>query len=687
MKNLYYSIAPCGFHLVAFCLVLCFIGFTISSYSQSQNENYIKTTTYKKEFQTSQTNPPIEDAVQQITYYDGLGRPKQQILHKQSGTGKDIISYMAYDGLGRKAKEFLPYVDGNASLAFRTTAASDQYNFYANGSPGDTGNPHFDTTTNPYSETIFEVSPLNRVLKQAAPGDAWAVDPNNPGGADRAIKMEYTTNTANEVKKYRATSSWNATLGLFQPSFIQNLGYYPANELYVTVLKDENWVAGDNHTTKEYKNKSGQVVLKRTYGISQNRGGSGTTSVHNTYYVYDDYGNLTYVIPPLVNTTQTLTTQILNDLCYQYKYDHRNRLVEKKLPGKQWEYMVYDKFDRPVATGPAHSPFTNITSEGWLITKYDKFDRPVITGWLPAGSFTSSVRKTLQNIYTSQAAHSENKVTQSTTINNVSFQYTNSSHPTSGYHILTIAYYDDYIYPSAPTIPASVEGQDVHYNNTTKPKGLPTGSWVRVPAFSGSTSNEFTYSFYDTYANPIRTRTKNHFSGYTEVDSKFDFSGKVLYTKTRQKLLSSDIELAITDTYAYTPQDRPLHHRQQIGQDAIQQLVENTYDELGQLIIKKVGSDIFNPNQYNPLQKVDYRYNVRGWLTDINNVYSLSNGETGSIPMDKFAFKINYNKTLNYNDIVDELYNGNIAETLWRSGSDNVMRSYGYKYDAMNRLT
>jgi hypothetical protein len=100
MKNLYYSIAPCGFHLVAFCLVLCFIGFTISSYSQSQNENYIKTTTYKKEFQTSQTNPPIEDAVQQITYYDGLGRPKQQILHKQSGTGKDIISYMAYDGLG-----------------------------------------------------------------------------------------------------------------------------------------------------------------------------------------------------------------------------------------------------------------------------------------------------------------------------------------------------------------------------------------------------------------------------------------------------------------------------------------------------------------------------------------------------------------------------------------------------------
>ncbi|MEL4309206.1 hypothetical protein, partial [Joostella sp. CR20] len=71
--------------------------------------------------------------------------------------------------------------------------------------------------------------------------------------------------------------------------------YYGANQLYVTVTKDENWKSGDgnNHTTREYKDKQGRVVLKRNYN---------NNIAHDTYYVYDDYGNLTYVLPPKVNT-------------------------------------------------------------------------------------------------------------------------------------------------------------------------------------------------------------------------------------------------------------------------------------------------------------------------------------------------------------------------------------------------
>ena len=30
--------------------------------------------------------------------------------------------------------------------------------------------------------------------------------------------------------------------------------------------------------------------------------------------------------------------------------DEVHRLIEKKIPGKGWEYIVYDKLDRPVMT-------------------------------------------------------------------------------------------------------------------------------------------------------------------------------------------------------------------------------------------------------------------------------------------------------------------------------------------------
>ena len=63
------------------------------------------------------------------------------------------------------------------------------------------------------------------------------------------------------------------------------------NALYKTITKDENHdgTSSKAHTTEEFKDKQGRVVLKRTYENSVK---------HDTYYVYDDYGNLSYVLPP-----------------------------------------------------------------------------------------------------------------------------------------------------------------------------------------------------------------------------------------------------------------------------------------------------------------------------------------------------------------------------------------------------
>lgn len=68
---------------------------------------------------------------------------------------------------------------------------------------------------------------------------------------------------------------------------------------------------------------------------------------------------------------------LLNELAYQYRYDGQNRLVEKKLPGKDWEYMVYDQQDRLVLTQDGKLRQLN----KWIFTKYDKFGRVAYTGY------------------------------------------------------------------------------------------------------------------------------------------------------------------------------------------------------------------------------------------------------------------------------------------------------------------
>nr|WP_199001718.1 DUF6443 domain-containing protein [Flavobacterium sp. ASV13] len=618
------------------------------------DDNFVYTVAPKKAVPSGKLNTLTKDEMSQnVTYFDGLGRPIQSMAIGQGGSGQDVITPMEYDGFGRQVKEYLPYAASNGGSNYSkidpATAINTAINFYSTSK--------YDNTANPFSEKKLESSPLNRVLKQAAPGTSWKM------GNGHEIKLSYQTNSdADAVKLYKATTTWQAAQGLYDISFSDD-GTYAEKELYKNVTYDENTTASPTEasgSTVEFKNKEGQVVLKRTYE-------SGVK--HDTYYVYDTYGNLTYVLPP--KATGAIDNDILNGLCYQYKYDYRNRLVEKKLPGKQWEFIVYDKLDRPVATGPAFSPFKNDTSEGWLITKYDAFGRPVYTGWSSQSS-NAATRKSLQDARNTATTLFETKQT-SGTIDGISLNYSNAIEPTS-FILLTVNYYDDYAYPNAPSIPNTIEGQDVLANT----KGLATGNWTRVVTTADETAGETTTTFYDTKARPISIQLQNHLSGYTITDSKLDFTGKAEYTFTQHKRTSGDNELILTEEFTYSPQDRLLTHTHQINGGVVQLLADNTYDDLGQLTVKNVGNTTANP-----LQKVHFTYNVRGWLTGINDITDLQHD---SDPVDLFAFKINYNNQPGYSQ-VEALYNGNIAETFWKTGADNTERSYGYQYDDLNRLS
>ncbi|WP_281925686.1 DUF6443 domain-containing protein, partial [Flavobacterium collinsii] len=701
---------------------LLLVLFPVMAIAQTTTQNYIKTSTYKQEFieGTVPINPTPAQAAQNTTYFDGLGRPIQQIAGQQSNTGKDIITHIKYDSFGKQTEEYLPFKSANTNMAFDPLAEANVLSYYASPNPVVNGNPAMEATTNPYSKKELEASPLNRVLRQAAPGNDWSL------GSGHEIKMDYQTNVPEEVKLFTANASWDAGSGLYAISFSNN-NYYAPNQLYKTVTYDENTAAVPaeaNGSTVEFKNKEGQVVLKRTYGTV---GAGSANEKHDTYYVYDIYGNLTYVLPPKAvdligastgiqpdvtsvavvapgtSLSLTATNSIrllpgfhaqtgstfsavidngtqgtLDNLCYQYKYDHRNRLVEKKLPGKQWEFIVYDKLDRPVATGPANSPFSDIATAGWLITKYDAFNRPVYTGWASATAATAAGRASLQAAQNNPALTTINESKQSSgTLDGIAAYYTNVVAPVA-FKLLTVNYYDNYSFPDAPIISATLDDitdQKVYYNTTIKPIGLATGTWIRVPETSTSTRNEQSYTLYDAKAKPVKSYTKNFLGGYTYTESKLDsFSGRLEYNVTTHKRLFEDSEeLKTAEIYSYSDQDRLLTLAHFIyGRQVPEPILSNTYDELGQLISKEVGG----------VQKIDYSYNTRGWLTSINDVNNLQKGTNRK---DLFAFQINYNKPTPGGAA---LYNGNISQTHWKTvNSESVLRNYNYSYDKLNRLT
>ncbi len=641
--------------------------------SQSTNQNYVKSVTYKQETATVlPASPTAAQAAVNVTYFDGLGRPMQQVAHRQSaiGTGTDIVTPIVYDAFGRQTHDYLPYAAQTATMAYDTAAVANVSAFY--------NTTAYENTTNPYSQKRLEASPLGRIMEQGAPGLDWLVDHENDD--DNTIKFEYGTNVAGEVKLFKANATLHPSFSspLYNIALVNGAGttYYNPGQLYKTITRDENWKpVPANHiklsTTEEFKNKKGKVVLKRTYNLV-----GSTVTPHDTYYIYDQFDNLTYVIPPLATGN---INGLLNDLCYQYRYDSRNRLVEKKLPGKQWEFIVYDKLDRVVATGPAYSPFGTGTS-GWMLTRYDALSRPVITGWYQA-TVSSTTRNTLQISYNGAIT---NLARGTSTVDNIATGYATATYP-SGFKLLTVSYYDSYGFPNAPTaFSVSLDGvEHIHYNNTDKkPKGMPTGSWARVLTTATATLGETSYTLYDKKARPVRTHTTNHLGGYTYTDAKLDFTGKALYTLTRLKRQASSDELLTREEFTYTAQDRLLTQTHRITFQGtagpVELIAKNEYDALGQLKNKRVGGPATTPNGH---QKGDYTYNIRGWLKGINNTASLA--ESG-LPTDLFAFKIGYNEV---EGMSTPLYNGNIGETYWKTYPENVLRKYSYEYDDLNRLT
>ncbi|MBG6130719.1 MULTISPECIES: DUF6443 domain-containing protein [unclassified Aquimarina] len=697
---------------IIYSIIVLLMGLKLQAQVVLSDKNYVHITVPQTALTTAEmenvncsTINDLDRAIESITYYDGLGRPIQERAIQASPSGNDIVTHITYDDFGRQAKQYLPFESDKTIGSYQNVDINMDINQYYK----DTYTSDFSGITdlnqiNAYSENLFDGSPLNRVIKVGAPGAAWKVTNSDN---DHAIKINQYTNRANEVLYHKVDfANPNDTE---TPSLVQD-GYYAANELHITITHDENWTTADsnNRTTKEYKDKEGRVILKRTFNAG---------SAHDTHYVYDRFGNLTYVIPPKVTASDGVSQSELAELCYQYKYDNRNRLIEKKIPGKgdanTFESIVYNKLDQPILTQDANLK----TSNAWLFTKYDVFGRVTYTGKIT----DNRDRKTIQQAVNTESTLWEQRGA-AAQIDGTTIYYSNTAFPKTNLELHTINYYDDYGFDLAGlTNPGTVYGETI----SDQTKTLPTGSKVRVlDTFDWIT----TVTYYDKKSRPIYVASKNEYLNTTDmVATQLDFVGKVEQTKSTHTK-DNNTPIITIDSFTYDHMGRMLTQRQCIedasgvncnGNTGVtpavtlsqpitqttttvagntitlsngfhfaatastsffatiqneefpgELIVSNTYDKLGQLISKEVGGG---------LQEVDYTYNVRGWLTKINDPdIALGNK--------LFAFKINYNTTTE-NLGATALYNGNISETTWKTANDNTKRAYGYQYDHLNRIT
>jgi RHS repeat-associated protein len=608
-------------------------GFT---HAQTTAENYIQTKTYLEPVTTSSSSAK---QIQTVEYFDGLGRPKQVVNVKATPTGNDIVTPILYDSYGLQTKTYLP-------IPKNTTTNG---NIYPQ-DPSSVNSPVDDVTNfyqgdKTYSESILEISALKRIQQQKQVGNAWSSKP---------VNYKYETNTsADAVKKYDVVTTWDPNNKVFVNT-TPSVQDYQANILYKFSIKDE-----DGNETISFKNKLGQIVLTRKIISS--------TEKADTYYIYNLYNQLVYVIPPLASISPSLDTTTLGKLCYQYVYDSQNRLVEKKLPGKGWEYMVYDKQNRLVLTQDAKLG----TNKEWLFSTYDKFGRPAYTGiHVSLENYNSAGRVAEQNNVDAKGSNNTERTMLFLPVSGLNLNYTvAASYPSSFTTLLTVNYYDTYPVDSPPaTNTFSQSLLTDNLSNTLSTNGLLLASYVKNIEDDEWTK---THSWYDTRGRHTSTKNLYASGGYTSIDNNLDYSGAVLQSKTFHKKSVNDPEKIITETFEYDNQFRLLKHWHQISGLPQELLSENTYNSLSQITQKKVGGTLGNP-----LQNIDYQYNIRGWLTKINDPQNL-NGKL-------FSYEIKYQNPVNTS--ATPKYNGNISEVDWKTSNSGILKRYYYQYDGLDRL-
>jgi RHS repeat-associated protein len=389
----------------------------------------------------------------------------------------------------------------------------------------------------------------------------------------------------------------------------------------------------------------------------------------STYYVYDIYGNLTFMLPPELNpdrdgTTAPTTTE-LNNFATQYIYDEYNRMVLRRLPGKGWENTIYNPMDWVIFHQDARQETETIPgfTPGQYHTfhKYDSQGRLVIKGIERNRVWD---RISIQNAIKTQTHQWEKR---DLGVGNL-HGYTNLAIPTNAVdmEVQEVYYYDSYAdIPDLPENLSSTHSKLVH--------GKLVASKVRV---LGTASFLWTVYYYNDkgelvnkYEQHYQAAKANKYN-YDRYQQTYYFNGLPNAT-TRDHFISNSgnseeiFQVKVQNTFTFDHRNRELLNYNSINSASPTFISGKSYNEIGQLI----SLNLHSTTSTTWGQQIGYQYNARGWLTSITS------------PL--------FTQQLKYNDGATPQYNGNVADQVFtrkNTVSTPVNVTDTYTYDHLSRM-
>ncbi|MBR2608676.1 MAG: RHS repeat protein, partial [Bacteroidales bacterium] len=562
-----------------------------------------------------------------VNLYDGLGRLVRNVLVDGSPAGGDLVTRHEYDSMDREVKTWLPEVSSSIAPAM------------VPGLSPETGDlPSLEADTYLYTESIYEASPLNRLLRKYGPGQAWRT-------ADKAVRMYQMSNKTDvsDPTYHRGFSiSWSGNA----LTLTREMNCTSAGMLLVEKTEDE-----DGRIRLDFKNVHGETVLSRSV--------CDDGSWNDTHFIYDAFGRLAGVLPPKLTAQlessgrSSWTESEICDLAYLYRYDSRGNNIAKLLPGGGWTWFVYDKGDRMVLS----QDVIQREQGQWTFRLEDIFGRECVTGTavLETDAFADPLGEV--NVYVTMPASPDYADT-------LKGYVATGLSLGSSLDILKVSYYDGYGFLGSGPFPAVTDGAAAYDESaengygaryTLSERGLATGSLVRVLDSSSIASYLWSVAYYDDRGRPVQTCESIPSGGYRREYYAYDFTGAVT---GRKSVLTpfSGAAVTVVQTFTYDPMGRPVSVTHKVGDLEPRTVSLKAYDAVGRL----------SSEQRNGLAALleTRTYNLRSWLTGID------------CPL--------FKETLRYQDGTTPQWGGNISEMSWGPGTE--AKNYRFGYDALSRL-